>query len=507
MPFLTLIKPESCRSYRILLPFTVLSFFLSLSPAIIAQNTYWTTQYGAFATLTGGAFLSPDEDNSVFINNPGAIGFMDSSSINITANLYAFNRFHLKNAVGKGRDLISNKLDINAQVMAGTLTFKKFPRLHFMYGYVLKNFTRIDFEQQNVMYYDVIPESPGMEFYRAKIDFSYNFQEYWGGIAAGYRINDHISVGLGHYGGFIGLKALLFQETSTDAINPLGIPYTASVKIRYKYNLNHVYLLFKPGVDIRFGKHRLSVTAIMPSIKFWSNGRVYQSLELSNMHYYYPNPNSYLAYLPSFSVTGDQRNVQTNYRLAPSISIGYSKGSEKFRFSMATEYFFKVKEYDLIRGREEVYARPATAFDSIPLPDFMRIRSGSYAVLNLAFGIDAKISPKVRLLAGFRTDFNNKIQSYSQDSPNYVGALNPQYWSYLHYSFGIALDKGKSRTFIGLTYKQGISLNKKAFSNFDEPTLINNLVGLPHNDMRTSVHGIGLVIGYTHFSNGGMPGR
>ena len=53
-----------------------------------AQNRYWTQQFGAHASLTGGTAVSDVQDNSCFYYNPGAAAFLDSPRINISANLY-----------------------------------------------------------------------------------------------------------------------------------------------------------------------------------------------------------------------------------------------------------------------------------------------------------------------------------------------------------------------------------------------------------------------------------
>eukprot|EP01034_Spumella_vulgaris_P004088 gene4088-5218_t len=113
---------------------------LVLAISANAQNNYWTQQYSAYSMLTGGTGMSNADDNSVFYYNPGAIGFIDTTSINISANLYAYDRVKLKNGAGDGLDLVSNKMSVHAQVLAGNLYFRKAPRFRFVYGYMMRNF-------------------------------------------------------------------------------------------------------------------------------------------------------------------------------------------------------------------------------------------------------------------------------------------------------------------------------------------------------------------------------
>lgn len=482
-----------------------MGLLLGLVPAVYSQNNYWTQQYSAYAGLTGGACLSCYNDNSIFYYNPGAIGFVDSNSFNISANLYAIDFVKLKNGAGRNIDLNSTKLSVNANVMAGNITFRRFPRLHIIYGYILRNYSKLDFEQNNIMNYNVIGAAPGQEFYRATFDLSHQFTEYWGGIAAGYRISDHVSVGLGHYGGYSNIKNQFFQESITDAIAPDSSAYTARTAARFKYNLNHFYILFKPGINLRFGKLRASLTAMLPSISVWSSGRVYESLELENLNLYQTDTTSLISQFPSLTVIGDQKNLKTKFKLAPSIATGIDYGDDDFRIALHAEYFFGLKQYDMIRGDEAVYASPNQLYGNNPIPDFLKVKTGSYPVLNVGIGLDKRVSEKISILAGFRTDFNNKVPLFRKDYTDYINASTPTFWNYLHYSFGITLLKPNSKTFLGLTYKQGFSNYSTNFVNLSEPNLENYLVGPNNNDMKVSIHAIGFVIGYTNFMGKGKP--
>ncbi|MBS1619058.1 MAG: hypothetical protein JST76_11095, partial [Bacteroidetes bacterium] len=252
---------------------------LSRAGALPAQNNYWTQAYSAYSILTGGTCMTCASDNSVFVYNPGAIGFLDTLNVNISANLYGLDHLSLKNGAGPGYDLTSNKLNLNAQVLSGTISFKKIPRLRMIYGYVLRNFTKFDFETQADMSYDVISASPGPEHFRAKYDQSYSYVEYWGGIAAAYQVNEHLSLGLGHYGGYIGMQGEVFQQATADVTDPSATPYSASMTSRYKYAVNHVYILFKPGMELKFGNYKIGLAAMLPSVKLFSGGKMYQSVD------------------------------------------------------------------------------------------------------------------------------------------------------------------------------------------------------------------------------------
>lgn len=465
-----------------------------------AQNNYWTQQYSSYTMLTGGTGMSNSDDNSVFYYNPGAIGFIDTTSINISANLYAYDRVKLKNGAGQGLDLISNKMSVHAQVLAGNLYFKKAPRFRFVYGYVMRNFNRFEFEQQITRDGDFITAAPGSEFYSGKFDFTFSNAEYWGGIGLGYKINDHVSVGLGHYGGYINIKNSYYQDLTVDAVNPDSVPYVASVDQRLKYQLDHFYILFKPGIDLRFGKHKIGLAAMLPSTRIFGRGKVYQSIETGNLHYYAVDSLNILSVYPNFMVLGDQKKVRTVIKLAPSISVGYDFETPKLKVSWMLEYFFKVKPYDLIYSDKPVYARPEDAYEQQPIPDFMRIRAGAYGVLNVGIGFDQQITRKIRLLTGFRTDFNNQIPMFRKSYIDYVTSVNPQFWNYMHFSIGVSLQNNNRKTYIGIIYKYGYSNYHKNFASMSNPSIENLFLGTNANNMVVDIHGVGITLGYSIFS-------
>lgn len=470
--------------------------------SVQAQSNYWTQQYGARATLTGGVCMSCRNDNSVFYYNPGAIGFIDSANINITSQIYGLDFINLKNAAGDGVDLNNSRLSINAQVMVGNLSFKKIPRLKLVYGYILRNFQRFEFDVQHDMMYDVIPEAPGQEFYRGKYDYSYQYGEYWGGIAAGYKINDHISIGLGHYGGYVAIRSRVFSSVSADAIDTGGLAYTASVTARNEYKVDHMYVLFKPGIDLHYGKFKIAISAMLPSIKLWGQGSIERSIEANNLDKYYATPNGVYGMYPGFAFAVNQKRLKAKYKIAPSIAVGFEYENKRCRLAASMEYYFPLKEYVITQGEGDPYVRPVSAAPSINLEEYTSVKTGAYSVLNVGFGAEIKVARRWTVLTGAHTDFNNKSALFKREKNEYVSETTPGSWHYMNFALGFSYRKANGLTFFGATYNYGFSFNNNSFINLTEPSLQNNLVGVTRTDMRVNIHQLGLVLGHTHYING-----
>lgn len=446
--------------------------------------------------------MSCRNDNSVFYYNPGAIGFIDSANINIASQIYGLDFINLKNAAGNGIDLNNNRLSINAQVMVGNLSFKKIPRLKLVYGYIMRNFQKFEFDVEHDMYYDVIPEAPGLEHYRGKYDYEYNFFEFWGGIAAGYKLNDHISIGLGHYGSYVGIRKEVFSAVTVDAIDTASAAYTATVTNRDEYKVDHMYILFKPGIDIRFGKYKIAITAMLPSVRLWGKGSIEKSIDANGLDNYYSSPSSVYGMSPSFTFAINQRQLKAKYKIAPSIAVGFEYENQRCRLAMALEYYFPLKEYVIMRATEGAYIRPTTAADMINVEDYTSVKTGAYSVINVGFGAEIKVARRWTVLTGAHTDFNNKVPLFKREAKNYVTETTPGSWHYMNFALGFSYRKANGLTFFGGTYNYGFSGNNNSFINFSEPTLQNNLTGVDRKDMRVNIHQFALVLGHTHFING-----
>jgi len=69
-----------------------------------AQNHYWNQQFGAANTLTGGAEIAGVRDNTALFYNPGAMGFITTNKISLSANIYEAEMVKLKIVAGRGQD-------------------------------------------------------------------------------------------------------------------------------------------------------------------------------------------------------------------------------------------------------------------------------------------------------------------------------------------------------------------------------------------------------------------
>ncbi len=80
-----------------------LSILLICNTTLVkAQDTHhWGNQFGTRAALLGGAVLTDTVDNAGVFYNPGNLGYLDTTSLTINANLYGIENIRIENALGQ----------------------------------------------------------------------------------------------------------------------------------------------------------------------------------------------------------------------------------------------------------------------------------------------------------------------------------------------------------------------------------------------------------------------
>ncbi len=90
------------------------------------MNHYWVHNYNSTSSLLGGAVLAGDGDNTAIFYNPATITQMQKgSNLSLAANLFSWNFYTFRNALGDGIDLSSNNFLVQPQFVSFTYTPKK----------------------------------------------------------------------------------------------------------------------------------------------------------------------------------------------------------------------------------------------------------------------------------------------------------------------------------------------------------------------------------------------
>ncbi len=476
----------------------ILAFITTAGNNLRAQNHYWSQQYGAVPTLTGGSAVAGALDNSSIYYNPGAVGFIDSPKISASCNLYGFESIHLKNGAGTGIDLKSLRFNVFPQIVSGSVPIANVPRLKILYGTLTRFRTNIRFNQEARFYYNVIANSPGDEYYKARLEYQNNSIEQWGGLGLAYKIDSIFSVGLTSFVAYTNIETRSAENLNTDAFYN-GQPYTASVNEYNSLRLDQVNMIFKLGLAVNMEHIKLGMTVTMPSIKIWGKGRLDKSFEAYNLNLNAVDTNIPAEKYPTLILSDEQDKLKTDYRMPASFAFGAKVVYPKFKLSASVEYFFGYKNVKVIQGEDRTFIRPTAAYGGDTIKGYMNIVTSARPVLNAGFGAEWQVKKKIALLAGVRTDFNNRTDFLPNNGVANVLSVRLPIYHYLYFSVGATYKFGTHDLSAGFDYGLGLSADRTEIFNMSEPEQNLLLRGRPTNNMQTKIHSLSFVIGYTYY--------
>lgn len=466
--------------------------------SLYAQDHYWGMQYGGQATLMGGTAVVGVNDNSCLYYNPGALGFIDSARLTASTHVYGFEFVKLKNGAGTGRDLKSVRVNILPQLLAGRWVFKKLPRLKLVFGTLTRGRTNLRFAQDNEGQYEIINGSPGLEYYKSRVEFVNNSVEQWAGFGLAYQLSNAWSVGFSSFGAYTHIEVRSTENSSADAIYN-GQAYTTTVNEYNAIRLNQITQIFKLGVTARFKHVQVGMAVTLPGIKIWSEAKLEKSFEAYNLNLNASDTNIAAQQYSSYIISDVQRGLRTRYQIPLSASFGLKLTYPEFTLSLAMEYFMGSKQRIIARGTDRAVIRPASVFGHEPIQDFMLVKTTAGFVVNGGIGAEVKITPMVNALFGTRTDFTNHSDYLPLTNLSSVVSAKSPRWHYLYFSTGVTYKLQKHNLTAGIDYGIGLSAGKSQVYNLNEPSQNGFLRGGLKNDMHTSAHKFNFILSYVYF--------
>ena len=163
---------------------------------LLAQNQYWSQQYGAQSALLGGAVVAGVIDNSALYYNPSLLARIENGHLSVSANAFGFEIANLKNGAGNGLDLNSFQTLIYPQMISGMIKLKKAPRWKLAYGLLTRFHNRLKMSLLTEQQVEITSLGEGPEFYRTNFEYELRNIEQWGAIGFGFKVTDGFSIGL-----------------------------------------------------------------------------------------------------------------------------------------------------------------------------------------------------------------------------------------------------------------------------------------------------------------------
>ncbi len=477
----------------------ITSIIFGSSVQLIAQdNHYWTQQYGARAALLGGNVVGSPDDNSSIYYNPGFLGVIDSSTLNLNANIYSYDRLSIKNGAGSNIDILSRQPNIYPQFLSGTLKMDKESPITWSYALFTRNHSNYYMRTRHAAQYNVIESHPGLESYIGSFEYSNQLDEQWGGLGFGYKISEKLAIGLSTFIGyrFQNYQFSFFTRLLSEKTD--GTPYFASTNWYEDIYLQEFYILWKAGFSLDLGKFKAGLSISTPNLSLygWTN------VQRENSQYNLRESINEDAY-SDILLIDRQESLPTHVKFPWSFALGFSyQLNPKIQLLSTCEYFTKIDLYTMVEAEKQNFIYPE---DSPYAPflkdiDFLSVSSVANAVFNFGLGMEYSFNEKYTLLGGFRTDYSHfkasEREDFDQPGILFISSFDMDLY---HLSGGLTINKNNSRFTIGVNYCFGREYGLDQMVNFTEPTDYNYLVGNNQPIADVLINSYSLIIGYLHY--------
>jgi len=500
-----IVVKQYCMKFTVTL---IIGFFIC--SLVSGQNNYWFQQYGSRSSLMGGAVVGGVRDNSAIYYNPAGISFIDSTTLNVSANAYGIDYVNLKNGAGTNLDLTSLRFLIYPQFISGLVKFKFIPKLKFAYCLLTRYRSEIKMHADNTLpSYPIISDPyDSTQYYYGTFDYELSSTTQWGGFAFAYKVNKVFGVGLttfisySHYDGF----RKTFASADVNNPDPDSV-YMARFNSYESNNVDHFGLLWKVGFEFNWEKFKLGIAITTPQISLFGFSRIGRTLEYNNQDKFL-NDSLPIGRFPSWLVSDDRGNLSTTMKSPFSLSIGAEWDFPKTntKVTATIESFLPIQQYQIAKSDAPVYVRPTDQYNNaVYKQPFMELNSSSSAILNFGIGLEQKVGKRTSMYLGARTDWNSGYQ-IANNKTIITNRLNQSYNNYIHFSGGITLRKGSSDISFGLNYGVGTTVFKQQLVNLTEPEISITpdgdylaLQGPTQNLINSNVHSISFIIGYSYY--------
>lgn len=406
--------------------YLLLLVILLFSTTLYSQeNYYWNIQYGTRSTLLGGAVIGSVSDLSATYYNPGAIALFQNVKFILSARVYQFDNYTIKDGAAEGLDLGFSTLTPSPSFVAFDFDFNFLSNDKLALSILTRQSADFEFTTRLIDSLNVINSSPGKESFAGGFEASKKFNDVWGGATYSTKFGKMIGFGFTWYLAYISHRAS--TETILQALQSNGD--IASFTDINNYRFNNLRTLWKAGIGINLNPVTLGFTITTPSVNIAGTGS-------AGTHRFLTGVDS------TIFESNFQDDVKSQYKNPLSIGFGGAYRLEKFIFHFSGEWFNSIESYNVID------TEPYTAQGSGKTLE-TDLTHEAKSITNFGFGIDYLLNDEVILSGGFITDLTAKVS----DTKTNLSQVST--WNNYHISAGSSFPIGKSEVTLGVTFTFG----------------------------------------------------
>lgn len=489
--------------------------FITCTPHLASgqSHNHWTRSFNEESSLVSGAVVGGGSGPSAIYYNPASISEITQSKFTLNASLFSLDFINIKNGLGDGIDINSTRGNIKPRFISYMIHLKKYPNWSYEMVYLNNENTRIDIIESVDKQMDILTQVPGDERYFAIYQASNHFRDDWIGLGGSVKLNDKLYLGLAYFFSLksssmmnlIDIEAFPQNTAVIDSI-PADPVYSARYYSYYFAKYNDYRILGKAGILYKGKSFGAGISITTPSLGIYSDGKRSAHTETqSNIHM----PGSG-APIPDYVIADykEKDNVDVSFKTPFSVAAGitYNFMDGKRTIYLSAEYFTGIEPYRLMEANESESLIYGLSAGDIPGDEWLTQVSGAKPVLNAAIGYSWTLKQDLRLMAGFRTDFNyQKNFDYGELDP-YRVEQNIRVDLY-HITGGLAWKVFGQDITTGLEYHVGDRTDQPQLYNLSDPVEYNiteqaPLQGTRNDNLAAVVNSVSIYLGAS-FNFGG----
>ena len=460
---------------------TLLIVFLviRITNGFCQESNYANYEVGSKATMLGGAVVAGIDNISSAYYNPGALAFIDNSSVSLETSTLFTGRLNIKNGAGQGIDVKSSFFDVIPSLIGGIVKSQKRPEWVFAYSAITVNSSFIEFNVRQTKVSDLVVSFPGQELYNGGFDYRNKINENWIGVSASRAIGERFGIGLTLFGTSFYQNfdrnqfALVTGEFNNEPIT------LASSSLSQFMRFRCLGLLLKMGLNYQYGNHQFGFTVTTPKLNVNIIARGTLSADL-------------LVFDPlvsgvSLSAVNYDEDQATYHRTPLKFDFGYQLEMPGSLLMFKLTFNTRVKEYAMI-STKEVY---------IPEVNLLRPSISAYdkanQVFNFSVGYRNNVSDGLSVLLGAKTDFNYVDKEFLNQQ-SFIPKMS--YWNLYHVTGGVIWYNDRAHLTLGADYAFGVSRNDLQQVNLSDPVSSEFYFGEKTTDTRTFHNQVYIVFGF-----------
>jgi len=410
--------------------------WVGLTPLKGQDANYWTHQYGARATLLGGAVVGSVLDLSGTYYNPGGLGLIDKPDIFETSKVFHYPQVILKGYGEEELDFSASTLGTAPSLAAGTLTSKGEGKHWIGFSFLTRHYVSTGLAGSFVSERNVLPE-PGLESIVGDLRLNVNLSETWAGLTWAYKVKKTLGIGISPY--FVARSHHTNNQTLAEALSTDGnISFLLNGR---EYRYLNFRVLCKIGAAFDFDNITLGLTLTTPSIKIYGKGNIGINTAVVGLDLNGDGEKD------DFLAADFQEKLEADYKTPVSLGLGLTYKFENLRLYGSAEWFAGMGTYEVMKGEDITLQSSGEARP-------VRVTHELDSIINFGIGVEYTFTPKFKTYASFTTDF-------SAISPDTETNLTVSTWNIYHMMAGSDFTLAGLSLTLGIGYAYGNKMTNR----------------------------------------------